>query len=156
MQTLDFTGARRSPGMTRFLQEEAQREAARNAKLMQPVQDTLREIHAQCRAAWRTPYDDLLTKFQRGSDSTLASIYFIDLGLPQVENQPEDSVAAEYKTWYDGLLARTGFVVSTTAEQKFKLFVRVQMAFGHVTVTVDTLDMMFEWFVNGDVFEESE
>ena len=148
--------SQRSPGFQKFMQGEQAREAAKTAKLLEPVQETIRQIHAEYRKAWRTE----LSKLSK-ADSHWYSANFVDLALPQTPADEDPKVTMQkvktaYKEWFDTLPSRTGYVIDGNGSKRFQTFVQAQITFGNVSVTVESLDRMFQWFVDGDVFNESE
>jgi|SRR5579864_8310318 len=150
MTVLNLDNERRSPAYREWERQEQAREAARTAKLMAPVQETLREMRRLQVAAWKTPLD----KLKQANDGWLTS-NFVDLNLPQGD-QTLESVRDVYRKWFDTLQTRTGYVIGFYGSQRFQIFVQTQINVGGVIVTADSLDAMFQFFVDNDIFPDGE
>jgi len=157
--TVDIS--QRSAGFRAFIQEEQSREAAKTAKLLEPVQETFRQLHAEYRKAWATPIEKLAKVV---NDNYWLDASVPDLGLPTADYDHMDPQTAtttgqagrqKISNFIDELPTLTGYVLDANGAKRFRLFVISQVKIRSVEISTSNLLACFEYMMP-DCFADSE
>lgn len=162
LSTVEIDGQRYSK---KFIQDVQAAEDAKNARAMKPVQDSLRQIHAEYRRMWAAPIDIL----QKASSGWVESAT-PNLGLPTISEETYDSYTGDPQratedaramlrdiaTLIAELPPRTGYVLGQNGAKRFRMFVLAQTKFQSAAVNLEMMLTCFRYLLDGNCFPESE